>query len=426
MTAVFGAQPGDVATAVTRLARTDSGRVLSLLATRYDDVDLADDCVQEALVQAVESWPVSGIPDNPAAWLYAVARNKLVDRLRRRAVEHRRLAGAARELAVDADRETPAAEEFSRIVDSAGIGDERLRLMLLCCHPALRREAQVALTLRLVGGLTTAEIAAAFLVAEETLAQRIVRAKRKIRAARIPLSIPADLDERVDALLAVLYLVFNEGYLALGAVADRLVRVDLVDEAIRLTEVAVSLVPDNGEARGLLALELFTHARSATRVDGAGDLVSLPEQDRRDWDRALIDRAQAILRDAVALPGVGPYRIQALIAGIHSRAQTADDTDWEAIVGLYRILERITPTPIVALNRAVAVGMSQGATAGLADLDAIVGLEGHHLWHAARAEMLVRLDRPDDARAAFTTAIGCARNPVETRHLRRRLAAIGE
>lgn len=408
--------------------------MLALLATRFDDVDLADDCVQEALVRAVETWGVDGVPANPAAWLYTVARNRAVDRLRRRATERRRLASVATDL-VDASAAGAEAQEGSSrqfVVDERPVDDERLRLMLLCCHPALERDTQVALTLRLVGGLSTAEIARAFLVPESTLAQRIVRAKRKIREARIPLRVPADPGERLDALLAVLYLIFNEGYLSADASATGLLRVDLAEEAIRLTRIVVTLSDsiesgdsvDIGEVHGLLALELFHRSRFDARADDAGDLVTLDDQDRRRWDRAMIAEARDVLRAAVARPGVGPYRIQALIAGIHARAATSDDTDWGAIVDLYRILERMRPGPVVALNRAIAVGMAVGPQRGLDDLDAIDGLGRYHLWHAARAEMLVRLGRDDEARDGFTRALEYAANPAERRHLDRRIGRL--
>lgn len=287
-----------VGSAITRLAREESGRVLALLAARFDDVDLADDCVQDALLLAAETWPSHGVPDNPAAWLYTVSRNRVIDQLRRRAAARRRLAAAAPDLIPD---DQPATGS-PLIVDDNELGDERLRLLLLCCHPALDRDAQVALTLRLVGGLTTAEIAAAFLVPEKTLAQRIVRAKRKIRDARIPLTIPTDIDGRVGVLLGVLYLIFNEGYLARGA-APALVRVDLADEAIRLSEQLIDLVPHDGEAHGLLALELFHRARFDARTDATGELIVLADQDRSAWDATMIDRARDVLRAGVGLPG---------------------------------------------------------------------------------------------------------------------------
>ncbi|MFW0796165.1 sigma-70 family RNA polymerase sigma factor [Gordonia sp. CPCC 205515] len=411
----------DVDDAVAALAREESGRVLALLAARYDDLDLADDCVQDALLQAMETWRAQGIPANRAGWLYTVSRNRIVDQLRRRDTARRRLASAARDLAADEVSESDAGE--SMIQGEGEVGDERLRLMLLCCHPALDVTAQTALTLRLVGGLTTTEIAAGFLIPEKTLAQRIVRAKRKIREARIPLAVPDDLDSRLDALHSVLYLIFNEGYLASDPDAADLMRVDLAEEAIRLTDLLSSLV-DTGETFGLLALELFHRSRFAARVDPSGELVTLDQQDRTRWDAALVARAQDALSSAVARPGVGPYRIQALIAGIHARAPSSDATDWQTIVELYVILERMSSSPVVQLNRAIAVGMAHGPQRGLDDLDGIEGLTGQHLWHAARAEMLVRLGRDADARAAFGEALARVRNPAERRHLQRRVAEL--
>ncbi|CAN5142581.1 sigma factor [soil metagenome] len=401
--------------------------MLALLAARFGDLDLADESVQDALVQAVETWPTQGIPDNPAGWLYAVAHNRGVDRLRRRASASRRLHAAAPDLVGVADAADAAYEQEGevQIVEASEVGDEQLRLMLLCCHPALDRDTQVALTLRLLGGLTTAEIAAAYLLPEATLAQRIVRAKRKIRDARIPLTIPADLSERVAALLTVLYLVFNEGYLARGT-HDSLVRVELADEAIRLTETAVDLLaglPDAPEVAGLLALELYLQSRVSTRVDGAGDLVQLEQQDRSRWDGATITRANEVLKGAVRAGRLGVYQLQALIASQHANARTADDTDWPLIVSLYEQLMRLTPSPVVALNHAVAVAMADGPRAGLALLDKIEGLDGYHLSWATRGELLHRSGDEAGAHAAFDRAHGLTSNPAERRHLQRRLAA---
>jgi RNA polymerase sigma-70 factor (ECF subfamily) len=400
--------------AVTRLSREEGGRVLALLARRFGDLDLADEAVQDALVSAIADWPARGIPDNPAAWLYTVARNGAIDRLRRAASARRRLAESAHELT--AERE----EDDDMIIDDSSVGDEQLRLMLLCCHPALDRDTQVALTLRLVGGLSTPEIAAAYLVPEATLAQRIVRAKRKIREAGIPLSIPAALDERVDALLTVLYLVFNEGYLARGE-SDAATRVDLVDEAIRLTRLAISLLPENPEVEGLLALESFHRARISTRTAG-GELVLLEDQDRTAWDLALISDANALLATAMRRMRPGSYQLQALIAAQHANARTAADTDWSAIAGHYAQLVQMTNNPVVALNHAVAVAMADGPMAGLAMLDGLAGLDQYHLLHATRGELQLRAGLP--ARESFEKALALASNAAERRHLERRLETL--
>ena len=405
-----------VEAALTAATREESGRVLALLARRFGDLDLADDAVQEALGEAVRTWPINGVPKNPGGWLLQVARRKAIDQLRRSSSAHRRTMAAA-PLLVDVDQ--PAGDE--PLVDDLGeVADERLRLMLLCCHPAIDRDAQVALTLRLVGGLTTDEIAAAFLVPEPTLAQRIVRAKRKIRDAHIPLSIPADLDGRVDVLLGVLYLVFNEGYLSRGA-HPSVVRVDLVDEAIRLTELLVGLLPESAETRGLLAMELYHSSRIATRLDLAGDLVLLEDQDRTRWDLAAVRRANAILSDALARMRPGPYQLQAIIAGHHANARTAADTDWSAIAALYRQLADMTGSAVVRLNHAVAVAMADGPLAGLALLREISGLDDYYLLHAAQAELLIRSGDIDGARAAFVVARSLTDNPAEQRHLDQRL-----
>jgi RNA polymerase sigma-70 factor (ECF subfamily) len=409
--------------------REESGRVLALLAARFNDVDLADDAVQDALVQAVETWATTGIPSNPAGWLYTVAHNRIIDRLRRDAVARRRLQASAPELTAvydDDEEEVPIVET---VLDEHGhVGDEQLRLMLLCCHPALDRDTQVALTLRLVAGLTTPEIAAAFLVPEATLAQRIVRAKRKIRDARIPLTIPAELDERVDSLLTVLYLVFNEGYLARGGATDA-VRVSLADEAVRLTSLAIDLLPagadrQSAEAEALLALELYHRARLDTRLDAAGDIVLLADQDRSRWDGAMIGRANGILKRVLGRQAAGPYQVQALIASQHANAVEAADTDWTVIASLYAQLMTIAPSPVVALNRVVAVSMADGPGAGLALLDEIEGLERYHLYWSTRGELLSRMGDRDGARAAFERAGSLTANTAEQRHLARRRAAV--
>ncbi|MBR21606.1 MAG: RNA polymerase [Leifsonia sp.] len=406
----------EIADAVTRLAREESGRVLALLTRRCGDLDAADDAVQDALITALTAWQ-SGIPERPAAWLYTVARNTVIDQVRRDRASRRRLHDAAPELTAH-HATTDAEEEDDLIMDASSLGDERLRLLLLCCHPALDRDTQVALTLRLAGGLTAAEVAAAYLLPEATLTQRVVRAKRKIREAGMPLSIPANLDERVDALLRVLYLIFNEGYLSRGAA--HVTRVDLITEAIRLTRQVVDELPASAEAEGLLALQLYHHARSATRIDGLGELVLLEHQDRTGWNLDVITEANAWLRSAMTRMSPGPYQVQAIIAGHHANARTAADTDWAAIAELYAQLGRMAPNPVVELNRAVAIAMADGSLAGLAVLDRLTGLDDYHLFHATRGELLARAGRP--AAASFERALQLASNEAERRHLARRAA----
>ena len=407
---------------VTRLAREEGGRVLALLAGRFG-LDIAEDAVQEALAEAIEVWPVQGEPANPAAWLMTVAKRKAIDRVRRNESAQRRTQAAAHDLAV---RETGEAEgnDVTRdlIRDERPIPDDQLRLILLCCHPALDQEAQVALTLRLVGGLTVPEIAAAFLVPEATLAQRIVRAKRKIRDAGIPLSIPAELDGRIDAVLAVLYLIFNEGYLSRSGAGDgnEVTRVDLNDEAIRLTTRVEELLPGHSETNGLLALQLFLRARAATRSDEAGEIVLLEQQDRTRWDGAMINDANAVLARAMRRMQPGPYQLQAIIASYHANARTAEDTDWQAITRLYGQLVAMTGSPVVQLNHAIAVAMADGPLVGLTMLDGIVGLDKYHLFHAARGELLSRAGDRAGAAVAFALARGLTDNPAEQRYLDRR------
>jgi RNA polymerase sigma-70 factor (ECF subfamily) len=405
----------DVATTVSRLAKEEGGRLVALLAHRFGDLGLADESVQDALVEAL-GWSV--IPDQPVAWLHTVARNRAIDRIRRTAARSRRETDAARQ---QAGLNGTGAEEPRMIVEHSDVGDEHLRLVLLCCHPALDRDAQVALTLRLVGGLSTAEIAAAFLTSEATLAQRIVRAKRKIRDARIPLTIPAQLAERVDAVLRVLYLIFNEGYLSRGA-ADG-ARGELVEDAIRLTIQLRELLPDDAEVGGLLALELYTRARADARFDG-GELVLLEEQDRTRWDLELIEQANGVLAHAMTRGRPGPFQLQAIIAQLHANARTAADTDWPAIASAYGVLEAMTRSSIVSLNRAVAVGMADGPRAGLVLLDAITGLEGYHLYWAVRGELLFRAGGQDAALPALLRARELAENPAEQRHLDKRIARV--
>ena len=405
--------------ALTRLAREESGRIIALLASRFG-LDAADEAVQDALVEAL-NW--ASVPDNPAAWLHTVARNRAIDRIRREQAALRRTRDAAADLAVltpeshDPFGDT-GEEEVDAVVELGRVGDERLRLILLCCHPALAAEAQVALTLRLVCGLTTDEIAAALLVPEPTVAQRIVRAKRKIRDARIPLSVPENLGERLDVVLGVVYLVFNEGYLSRGRRSGA--RVDLVDEALRLTLAVLAEVPGDPEIEGLLALELYAKSRLATRFS-SGILVLLEDQDRTRWDLALIEEANLILDAAMRRLAPGRFQLQAVIARYHANARTYADTDWTAIAAVYARLADIDPSPVVALNRAVAVAMADGPRAGLALLDGIRGLETYHLWWATQGELLARVGEQDAAIAAFERARGLATNPSELAHLQRRL-----
>ena len=406
--------------AIVHLAREESGRVIALLAHRFGDLDLADESVQDALLEALEVWPIRGIPSNPPAWLYTVARNKAIDRLRRAASAKRRLRESAHEIVAE-----PGEEEPDMIVENSYVGDEQLRLLLLCCHPALDRNTQVALTLRLVGGLTTTEIAAAFLTPAATLAQRIVRAKRKIRDAGIPLSIPADLDERVDALTVVLYLIFNEGYLSRGT-GKSAIRLDLMDQAVRLTEQAVNLLPHRAELLGLLAIELFGQSRVGTRVDRDGDLILLDSQDRTRWDSHLIKEANRVLALALTTMSPGPFQVQAMIAAHHGNARTSDDTDWASIATLYAQLSAMTGSPVVEVNRAVAVAMADGPGAGLAVLNAVRGLDDYYLLHATRGELTLRSFDQDGALESFHRARNLAANPAEQRHLDRRIAEVAQ
>ena len=370
------------------------------------DIDLAEDALQDAFATALESWQRAGVPDNPGAWLTVTARRKAIDRLRR---ERRHT-----ELVAQLEEEAP--------VDETTIPDERLSLIFTCCHPALAPEAQVALTLRLVGGLTTAEIARAFLVSEETLAQRIVRAKSKIRAAGIPYRVPPDhlLPDRLAAALAVVYLVFNEGYSATSG--DALTRPDLMAEAIRLGGILAALMPDEAEVLGLEALMLLQASRTQARTAADGELVLLEDQDRSLWDRDLISRGTALLDRALALRSPGPYQLQAAIASLNAQAATPDETDWPQIALLYGELARVQPSPVVELNRAVAVAMAEGPDAGLALLDGLP-LERYQHYHSARADLLRRAGRRDEALLAYERARELATNPAERAFLERRLSA---
>src|SRR5689334_2178373 len=393
--------------------RAESRRVFATLIRLLGDFDLAEEALHEAFRAALEQWPGEGVPDNPRAWLVSAGRFKAIDNIRRQ----------ARFDALDEEHaETLAAEESGREVDE--IEDDRLRLIFTCCHPALAPDAQVALTLREVCGLTTEEIARAFLTPAPTLAQRIVRAKGKIRDAGIPYEVPsqAELPDRLDSVLRVIYLVFNEGYSASSG--SSVTRHDLADEAIRLGRLLLELLPE-AEVRGLLALMLFQESRRAARTSPEGDLIRLEDQDRSLWNRGQIAEASALVRQAFSSSQIGSYTIQAAIAAIHAEAPTPAGTDWGQIVGLYDLLMQADPSPIVELNRAVAVAMRDGSEAGLALVDAILArgdLAEYHLAHAARADLCRRLGRTAEARTSYRRALELARQEPERRFLERRLA----
>jgi RNA polymerase sigma-70 factor (ECF subfamily) len=377
------------------------------------DFDLAEEAVQEAFVVALERWARDGIPDNPGAWITRVARNKAIDRLRRE-----RTLDVKREVLEGLERLAPTSEEIEEKAEP-DLSDDRLRLIFTCCHPALRPQARVALTLRTLGGLTTAEIASAFLASEATMAQRLVRAKGKIRDARIPYEVPSaeQLPERLTSVLATLYLIFNEGYFASSS--DALIRTELADEAIRLTRVLVATLPDDAESRALLALMLLQHSRRRARLDEQGEMVLLGDQDRTLWDRAQIEEG---LAGVEALAGVvGPYSIQARIAAEHARAAYAEDTDWRRIGLLYGQLTRIQPSPVIDLNRAIAVAMHEGPEAGLRLIDEIQGLNRYAPFHVSRADLLQRLGRDAEAVAAYRAGLELSTNPVQRAFLEKRI-----
>jgi RNA polymerase sigma-70 factor, ECF subfamily len=399
---------------IERVFRQEYGRAVAVLVRLLGNIDAAEEAVQDAFAAAVERWPASGVPPSPAGWIITTARNRAIDRFRREATRDGRHAEAMRMhssglvMPVDPDA-----------ADTVAGADDQLRLIFTCCHPSLAVEAQVALTLRLLCGLTTAEIARAFLVPEPTMAQRLVRAKGKIRDARIPYRIPdaGDLPDRVSGVLAVVYLLFNEGYTASSG--DRLVRDDLCAEGIRLGRLLVALVPGDPEATGLLALMLLLESRRIARVGPRGELVRLRDQDRRKWDRALIEEGQRLVRRCLKWNRPGPYQVQAAINAVHSEAASAAATDWRQILTLYDQLQALSPGPIVALNRAVALGEVDGPHAALTIVDALE-LDRYHLFHAIRADLLRRLGRLSEAAGAYDSAIGLCENAAERAFLQSR------
>ena len=406
----------DVREAVTRAHHQEWARVVASLTRRFGDLDVAEEAAAEAFATAVERWPADGVPPNPGAWLTTAANRKAIDRIRRESKRD------------DKQREARLVYDEHATEPLGAIDDERLRLIFTCCHPALAMEKRVALTLRMVGGLTMAEIARAFLVPETTVGQRITRAKAKIKAARIPYRVPSeeDLPARVSGVLAVLFLVFNEGYLATGPDTDP-VRHDLTAEAIRLTRLIRGLMPLDGEVAGLLALMLLTDARRSARVSPSGELVPLGQQDRRAWDVALIAEGHRLVRERLAA-GVPPgrYQILAAISAVHTSAADIGDTDWSQVVALYDQLVSLDPSPIVALNRAIAVAELDGPEVALAAVDRLEPrLAGYHAYHATRADLLRRLGRDEKSRAAYDRAIELAGNTAETAHLTRRRDQLG-
>ena len=407
---------------VDRLFRDEQGRAIATLIRVLGDFDLAEEAVQDAFIAALETWPTRGVPDNPGAWITTTARNRAIDRLRRRKRLSEKIETLAQQVTTEADLRAIDPEPAE---DAMHIADDRLRLIFTCCHPALAMDARVALTLRVLGGLTTPEIARAFLLPEPTLAQRLVRAKRKIRAAGIPYRVPPPelLAERLDGVLHVLYLVFNEGYSATSG--DSLIRRELSTEAIRLTRVVDLLMPGEPEVFGLLALMLLHDARREARVGAGGELILLDDQDRSRWDHERIAEGQELIERALRMGRPGPYQVQAAIAALHDEAETPASTDWAQIASLYRALGAMAPSPVVELNLAVAVAMTDGPAVGLAMMDGIAAsgeLEQYPYLPAARAALLRRLDRWTAAETAYRRALALTTNGAEQAYLERRLA----
>ncbi len=403
--------------AIERVFRSEYGRVVATLIRQVGDFDLAEDAVQDAVIAALSKWQASGVPKNPGAWLTTAARRKAIDRLRRQTNYQEKLARLEHRVRTD------QSAEHGEPVDTQ-VHDDQLRLIFTCCHPALAMEAQVALTLKTLGGLSTAEIARGFLTSESTMAQRIVRAKRKIKQAGIPYRVPPDaqLPDRVDAVLAVIYLIFNEGYSA--STGDNLVRRELCSDAIRLGAAIGALMPDEAEALGLSALMQLNHARRDARTD-RGSVVLLEHQDRDLWHRDEIETASLLLDRAIRLEHPGPYQIQAAIAALHSNAAAFTVTDWEQIRALYDRLHNLRPSPVVALNRAVAIAMADGSEKGLVALEEVATeLAGYPWYHSSRAELLLRLERYDEATVAFRLAISLTNNRDSRSFLEERLALI--